>query len=160
MVHQPTLVVGLDSISISTVHAGDSTSFVVSEAGELFAWSSLHGYIGGLATGTTDDRRAGPERVEALRSVKVRSLGGTFGLVAVATNAETGNEEFYTWGGTCVYIRGGAGILLEPRRFELSSATNFTDDDDDSDDDDDDDDDEDSDDDSDDDDADDDDHEL
>ena len=59
-------------------------------------------------------------RVEALRSVKVRSLGGTYGLVAVAANAETGNEEYYTWGETCVYISDDAPrTLLELRRFEL-----------------------------------------
>ena len=79
------------------------------------------------------DSRTGPGRVEALRSVKIHSLGGAFGLVAVAINAETGNEEFYTWGHTCVYISDEEeeedgddgryddddGILLEPRRFEL-----------------------------------------
>ena len=51
-----------------------------------------------------------------MRSVKVSSLGGTSGLIAVVTNAETGNEEFYTWGQTCVC----SGRLLEPRRFELA----------------------------------------
>ena len=109
-VHQPTLVAGLGSISISTVHAGRYTSFVVSEAGEVFAWG--FGGRGGLATGTTEDRRAGPGRVEALRSVEIRSLGGTPGLVAVATNAETGNEEYYTWGPTCAYISDDAPEFL------------------------------------------------
>ena len=100
------------------MHAYSDTSFVVSEAGELFAWGS--GGQGGLATGTTEHRRTGPARVEALRSVKVRSLGGLSGLVAVATNAETGHEEFYTWGRTCVFVSEDASDpLLEPRRFEL-----------------------------------------
>jgi len=116
----------LGSISVSTVHAGLNTSFVVSEAGELFAWG--YGGQGGLATGTTDSRRTGLGRVEALRPAKVRSLGGSEGLVAVATNAETGNEEFYTWGITCAYISDdqpdslfGAApdSLLEPRRIQL-----------------------------------------
>ena len=117
-VHQPTLVAGLGSISISTVHAGRGSSFVVSEAGELFAWG--FGSDGGLAMGTTADRRTGPGRVEALRSAKIRSLGGSEGLVAVATNAETGNEEFYTWGPTCAYISDDQPRpLLEPRRIQI-----------------------------------------
>jgi len=71
-----------------------------------------------LATGTTEHRRTGPERVEALRSVKVCSLGAAIGLVAVATNAETGNEELYTWGKTCAYVSEDQPLhLLEPRRF-------------------------------------------
>ena len=118
------------------MHAGFQTSFVVSEAGELFAWG--YGGQGGLATGTTEHRLAGPGRVEALRSVKVRSLGGSDGLVAVATNAETGNEEYYTWGPSCVYISEDASDhLLEPYRFELSSATYIPSDDDEDEDDDD-----------------------
>ena len=79
-----------------------------------------NGEEGGLATGTAEHRLTGPGRVEALRSVKVRSLGGSSGLVAIATNAETGNEEYYTWDHTRVYISDDApGYLLEPRRFEL-----------------------------------------
>ena len=79
-----------------------------------------YGGHGGLATGTTEHRRTGPGRVEALRSVKVRALGGVLGLVAVATNAETGNEEWYTWGDSCVYIsEDSPESLLAPRRFEL-----------------------------------------
>ena len=59
-------------------------------------------------------------RVEALRSVKIHSLGGSKGIVAVATNAETGNEELYTWGNTCAYIsEDQPRHVLEPRRFEL-----------------------------------------
>ena len=117
-VHQPTIVAGLDSISVSTVHAGCGTSFVVSEAGELFAWG--FGGQGGLATGATEARRTGPERVEALRSVKIRALGAALGLVAVATNAETGEEELYTWGPTCAYTSDDAPHpLLEPRRIQL-----------------------------------------
>ena len=90
------------------MHAGLRTSFLVSESGELSAW----GLGGGLA---------GPGRVEALCSVKVRSLGGNAGLVAVATNAETDDEEFYTRDRTCVYISEDVpdGPFLEPRRFEL-----------------------------------------
>ena len=121
LVHQPTLVAGLDSVSISTVHAGENVSFVYSESGDLFTWG--RGDHGCLATGTTDHRRTGLARVEALCSTKICSLGGSTGLVAVATNAETGDEEFYTWGRTCVYISDDApGELLEPRRFELPST--------------------------------------
>ena len=117
LVQQPTLVAGLDSTPISTVNAGSCTSFVVSEAGELFTWG--FGGQGCLATGATD-RRTGPGRVEALHSVKVHSLCGPTGLVAVATNIQTGHEEFYTWGRTCVFTSEDAPeFLLEPRRFEL-----------------------------------------
>ena len=118
-VHEPTLVAGLDGISVSTVHAGDGTSFAVSGTGELFSWGA--GFSGGLATGTLKDRRTGPARVEAMRSV--RSFGGSTGLVAIATNAETGNEEFYTWGYTCAYISADQPeYLLEPRRIQLGLA--------------------------------------
>ena len=99
-VRQPTLAAGLESICISTVHAGNDTSFVVSEAGELFAWGD--GGHGSLATGTRDDRRTSPGRVGALRSVKVRSLCGDEGLVASPlicnSDSKIYDEEFYTRG--------------------------------------------------------------
>jgi len=89
---------------------------------EFFAWD--RGIYGGLASGATADRRTGPGRVEALRSVNVRSLCGSSGHIVIATNAETGKEEFYTWGRTCVYNSEDIAVdLLEPRRFELPSTT-------------------------------------
>ena len=69
MVHEPTLVAGLDSISISTVQAGFGTSFVVSEAGELFAWG--FGTYGGLATGTTEQNTASYGRSGFLRPLGI-----------------------------------------------------------------------------------------
>jgi len=119
--HDSTLAVGLNNLSIVYVHACTRTSFAVSEAGELFAWGFGGG--GDLVTGTTEYHLTIYERVEALRSVKIRSLGGVVGLVAVAINVETDDEEFYTWGATCVYTskEDQETHRVKPRRFELDT---------------------------------------
>jgi len=125
----PILVAGLDNASVSAVFVGHKTSFAISAAGEFFAWGA--GKRGELATGTRDPRRPDPARVEALHSHKIVSIGGGVGLIAIAISADTGNEEFYTWGRRCVYTSDGPACaytsngvfstLIEPRRFELGT---------------------------------------
>jgi len=124
MINQPTLVTAFENISISTVHAGCQTSFAITEAGELF--SCGFGAHGKLATGTAGHRRTGLGRVETLHNFKVCVICGSAGLLAVATNAHTGNEEYYTWGDTCANTIDVTSdrlfegrILFEPHRVKI-----------------------------------------
>ena len=71
-------------------------------------------------SGGARNRRRVPEAVDSLEGANVLSLAGTIGIVAIATNAETGDEELYTWGRTPIYVsENQEDHLMVPHRFEL-----------------------------------------
>jgi len=95
-VHEPVLVAGLDSLSISTVHAGHWSSSAISEAGEPFIFYWVMGTMADLQRARLRTIGRAPGRVEVRCSDKIQSLRGLAGPLIVATNADMDNEKSYT----------------------------------------------------------------
>jgi E3 ubiquitin-protein ligase HERC2 len=110
---RPILVEGFGEVRVSRVCAGLNSSSAIGEDGELFSWGD-----GGerLGHGDTHDRPS-PERVEALRGVRVSSV--SVGIYHALALAEDGLV--YGWselGATCAVGDPDAESWLLPKPIE------------------------------------------